>query len=97
MPFNDLTAMEDALKGRDVAAVIMETIPATYGLPMPHEGYLPKVKALCERYDALYIADEVQTGFMRTGEMWGITKYGVTPDVMVIGKELIVYAGTKTI
>lgn len=86
VPFNDLTAMEDALKGRDVAAVIMETIPATYGFPMPHEGYLPKVKALCERYDALYIADEVQTGFMRTGEMWGITKYGVTPDVMVIGK-----------
>lgn len=86
VPFNDLNAMEDALKGRDVAAVIMETIPATYGFPMPHEGYLPKVKALCERYDALYIADEVQTGFMRTGEMWGITKYGVTPDVMVIGK-----------
>ena len=78
--------MEDALKGRDVAAVIMETIPATYGFPMPHEGYLPSVKALCERYDALYIADEVQTGFMRTGDMWGITRYGVTPDIMVIGK-----------
>lgn len=86
VPFNDLTAMEDALKGRDVAAVIMETIPATYGFPMPHEGYLPAVKALCEKYDVLYIADEVQTGFMRTGEMWGITKYGVTPDIMVIGK-----------
>jgi len=86
VPFNDLTAMEDALKGRDVAAVIMETIPATYGFPMPNEGYLPAVKKLCERYDALYIADEVQTGFMRTGEMWGITKYGVTPDIMVIGK-----------
>ena len=86
VPFNDLTAMEDALKGRDIAAVIMETIPATYGFPMPHEGYLPAVKALCERYDALYIADEVQTGFMRTGELWGITKYGVTPDIMVIGK-----------
>ena len=38
VPFNDLTAMEDALKGRDVAAVIMETIPATYGFPMPKEG-----------------------------------------------------------
>lgn len=86
VPFNDLTAMEDALKGRDIAAVIMETIPATYGFPMPREGYLPAVKHLCERYDALYIADEVQTGFMRTGEMWGITKYGVTPDIMVIGK-----------
>ncbi|WP_337660218.1 class-III pyridoxal-phosphate-dependent aminotransferase [Anderseniella sp. Alg231-50] len=86
VPFNDLDAMEGALKGRDVAAVIMETIPATYGFPMPHEGYLPAVKQLCERYDALYIADEVQTGFMRTGSMWGITRYGVTPDIMVIGK-----------
>lgn len=86
VPFNDLDAMEDALRGRDVAAVIMETIPATYGFPMPHEGYLPAVKSLCERFDALYIADEVQTGLMRTGELWGITKYGVTPDIMVIGK-----------
>lgn len=86
VPFNDLTAMEDAMKGRDVAAVIMETIPATYGFPMPNEGYLPAVKSLCEKYDALYIADEVQTGLMRTGSLWGITKYGVTPDIMVIGK-----------
>ena len=86
VPFNDLNAMEDALKGRDVAAVIMETIPATYGFPMPHEGYLPTVKSLCEKYDALYIADEVQTGLMRTGEMWGCTRYGVVPDIMVTGK-----------
>ncbi len=86
VPFNDLEAIEDALRGRNVAAIIMETIPATYGFPMPHEGYLPAVKSLCERYDALYIADEVQTGLMRTGELWGITKYGVTPDIMVIGK-----------
>lgn len=84
--FNDLNAMEDALRGRDVAAVIMETIPATYGFPMPDVGYLPAVKALCERYDALYIADEVQTGLMRTGEMWGCMKYGVVPDIMVTGK-----------
>lgn len=84
--FNDLTAMEDALRGRDVAAVIMETIPATYGFPMPDEGYLPAVKELCKKYDALYIADEVQTGLMRTGEMWGCMKYGVVPDIMVTGK-----------
>jgi acetylornithine/succinyldiaminopimelate/putrescine aminotransferase len=88
VPFNDLDAMEDALRARDVAAVLMETIPATYGFPMPHEGYLPAVKRLCERYDALYIADEVQTGLMRTGEMWGITKYGVEPDLLVTGKAI---------
>ena len=88
VPFNDLNAMEDALRKRDVAAVIMETIPATYGFPMPREGYLPGVRKLTERYDALYIADEVQTGFMRTGAMWGISKYGVVPDIMVLGKAL---------
>ena len=88
VPFNDLAQMEDALRKRDVAAVILETIPATYGFPMPKEGYLPGVKKLCERYDALYIADEVQTGLMRTGVMWGCEKYGVEPDIMVIGKAI---------
>ena len=86
VPFNDLDAMEAALRGRDVAAVIMETIPATYGFPMPADGYLPAVKALCERYGAFYIADEVQTGLMRTGQMWAITGYGVTPDILVTAK-----------
>lgn len=86
VPFNDLDAMEDALRGRDVAAVIMETIPATYGFPLPAPGYLREVKRLCEEYDALYIADEVQTGLMRTGELWAITKEGISPDIMVSGK-----------
>ena len=52
VPFHNHQSMEDALRARDVAAVIMETIPATYGFPMPQEGYLPTVKKLCERYDA---------------------------------------------
>ncbi len=86
VPFNDLEAMQAALRGRDVAAVIMETIPATYGFPLPDPGYLEAVKKLCEEYDALYIADEVQTGLMRTGELWGITKHGIEPDILVTGK-----------
>ena len=86
VPFNDLAAMEAALRGRDVAAVIMETIPATYGFPLPAPGYLAGVKKLCERFGALYIADEVQTGLMRTGELWAISKHGVTPDILVSGK-----------
>jgi len=86
VPFNDLQAMEDVLRGRDVAAVIMETIPATYGFPLPEPGYLEGVRQLCTRYDALYIADEVQTGLMRTGELWGITKHGIEPDILVTGK-----------
>jgi len=86
VPFNDTDAMEAALRGRDVAAVIMETIPATYGFPLPAPGYLAGVKRLCERYGALYIADEVQTGLMRTGELWAISKHGVSPDILVSGK-----------
>jgi acetylornithine/succinyldiaminopimelate/putrescine aminotransferase len=86
VPFNDLDAMEGALRGDDAAAVIMETIPATYGFPLPEPGYLKAVKRLCERHGALYIADEVQTGLMRTGEMWGVAKAEIEPDIMVVGK-----------
>jgi acetylornithine/succinyldiaminopimelate/putrescine aminotransferase len=88
VPFGDIDAMDQALSGNDVAAVIMETIPATYGFPMPPPGYLNAVKDLAARSGALYIADEVQTGLMRTGEMWAITKYGVEPDIIVTGKGL---------
>lgn len=88
VPFGDVDAMDEALRGRDVAAVIMETIPATYGFPLPPPGYLEAVRDLCTRYDSLYIADEVQTGLMRTGEMWGIAKHGIDPDIMVTGKGL---------
>jgi acetylornithine/succinyldiaminopimelate/putrescine aminotransferase len=88
VPFNDIDAMEKALKGNDCAALIMETIPATYGFPMPKEGYLNACRDLCTKHGAMYIADEVQTGLMRTGEMWGWQAYGVQPDIMVTAKGL---------
>ena len=88
VPFGDVAAMEQVLAGGDVAAVIMETIPATYGFPLPPPGYLEAVKAATERHGTLYIADEVQTGLMRTGELWGITKHGIEPDILVTGKGL---------
>lgn len=88
VPYNDLEAMEKALQNEDVAAVIIETIPATYGFPMPEKGYLAAVKKLCEKYGSLYIADEVQTGLMRTGKLWGIEHYGVKPDILVTAKGL---------
>ncbi|MFZ0887890.1 MAG: aminotransferase class III-fold pyridoxal phosphate-dependent enzyme [Candidatus Binataceae bacterium] len=88
VPFNDLPAMEEALGGGDVAAVILETIPATLGFPMPAEGYLAGVKRLCERFGSLYIADEVQTGLGRCGRMWGVECFGVEPDILVTGKGL---------
>jgi len=88
VPFNDLDAMRAALAGNDVAAVLLETIPATYGFPLPAPGYLSGVKTLCEQYGAVFVADEVQTGLGRTGTMWAIEGYGVEPDILVTGKGL---------
>ena len=86
VPLNDLEAMEAALRSGDVAGVLMETIPATYGFPMPAPGYLKGVKQLCERFGTMFIADEVQTGLMRTGQMWAIYGYEVEPDILVTAK-----------
>lgn len=88
VPFNDISAMENALSREDVACVVIETVPATYGFLLPEEGYLKKVKELCERSGTLYVADEVQTGLMRSGKMWGIEHYGVEPDILVTAKGL---------
>ena len=88
VPFNDVDAMERALAAGDVAAVIMETIPATYGFPMPAPGYLKTVKELCERFGALYIADEVQTGLGRTVDFWCFEHHGFVPDILVTSKGL---------
>jgi putrescine aminotransferase len=88
VPFNDIAAMENALKGNDVAGLIMETIPATYGFPMPNPGYLDSCLALAHKHGTMYIADEVQTGLMRTGSMWGWQAYGIEPDIMVTAKGL---------
>lgn len=88
VPFNDLEAMAQALAGGDVAAVLMETIPATYGFPLPAPGYLDAVFALCQEHGALYVADEVQTGLGRTGPLWGVEKTNVVPDLLVTAKGL---------
>jgi acetylornithine/succinyldiaminopimelate/putrescine aminotransferase len=88
VPFNDLDAMEREIMKGDAACVIIESIPATYGFPMPKDGYLKSIKAMCEKVGTLFIADEVQTGLMRSGEMWCIDTYGVVPDMVVIGKGL---------
>jgi acetylornithine/succinyldiaminopimelate/putrescine aminotransferase len=88
VPFNDLDAMEREIMKGDAAAVILETIPATYGFPLPKPGYLKAIKEMCEKVGTLYIADEVQTGLMRSGEMWCVETYGVNPDILVTGKGL---------
>lgn len=86
VPLNDIDAMETELKKEDTACVLVETILATYGFPLPKEGYLKAVKKLCEKYGAFYVADEVQTGLMRTGRMWGIEHEGFVPDMIVTAK-----------
>ncbi|MBF0120081.1 MAG: aspartate aminotransferase family protein [Desulfobacterales bacterium] len=98
VPFNDIAALEEQLDG-EIAAVILETIPATVGMLIPDNNYLPEVKKLCQRNGSLYIADEVQTGLGRTGKLWGFEHYGVEPDIVVIGKGLSggIYPITATV
>ncbi|WP_395345019.1 aspartate aminotransferase family protein [Ningiella sp. W23] len=88
VPFNDISAMESLLRNGDIACVLMETIPATYGFPTPSQNYLQNVKELCIRYGAAYIADEVQTGLGRTGTLWGVEHFNVEPDILITGKAL---------
>ncbi|MEA3286508.1 MAG: aspartate aminotransferase family protein [Candidatus Marinimicrobia bacterium] len=87
VPFNKLDALEAALDDQ-VAAVILETIPATLGMVMPEPGYLERVRALCDQNGTLLIMDEVQTGLGRTGKLWAFEHAGITPDMVVIGKGL---------
>ncbi len=86
VPFNDLDALEEALKGSDVAAFLVEPLPATAGFLLPDDGYFPAVRKLCDDYGTLLIADEVQTGLGRSGSMWAIEKFGTQPDMLVTGK-----------
>ena len=87
VPFNDAEALAHALDS-DVAAVILETIPATLGMVMPEDGYLEKVRALCDTNGTLLIMDEIQSGLGRTGKLWAFEHAGITPDMVVIGKGL---------
>jgi acetylornithine/succinyldiaminopimelate/putrescine aminotransferase len=87
VPFNNVEALEETLD-EDTAAVLLETIPATYGMPIPDDDFFPRVRDLCDRKGILMIVDEVQAGLGRTGRLWGIEHFDVVPDIMVIGKGL---------
>jgi len=87
VPFGNISALRQAIDD-DTAAVIYETIPATFGMPIPPADFFPQVKSLCVDNRILLIIDEVQTGLGRTGKLWGIEHYDLVPDIMVIGKGL---------
>jgi acetylornithine/succinyldiaminopimelate/putrescine aminotransferase len=88
VPFGDLDAIAVALADGTVAAVLAEVIPATAGFPLPPDGYYPALRDLCDEHGTLLMADEVQTGLGRTGDVWAIDGFGAVPDVLVTGKGL---------
>lgn len=88
IPYNDLESLENALQDGDVAAFMVEPIQGEAGVIVPHEGYLKGVRALCNKYNVLFIADEVQTGLGRTGALICCDHENVKPDILVLGKAL---------
>lgn len=87
VPFNSTQAMEEAIDD-DTAAVILEAIPATLGMPIPQPGYFADTRRLCSERGAHLIVDEIQTGLGRTGKWWGYQHEGITPDAITVGKGL---------
>jgi ornithine--oxo-acid transaminase len=88
IPYNNLIALETALQNPNVAAFWVEPIQGEAGVFVPTDGYLAKAKALCEKHNVLFIADEVQTGIARTGKLLACDYEGVKPDILVLGKAL---------
>ncbi|RKW69473.1 aspartate aminotransferase family protein [Galactobacter caseinivorans] len=71
---------------KNIAAIILETVPGTAGIYAPPPGYLAGVRALADRYGIIYIADEVMAGFGRTGQWFAVENYDVTPDLLTFAK-----------
>ena len=89
IPYNDLTALENAFKANpNIAAFMFEPIQGEAGVVVPDENYIQGVRTLCDKYKVLMIADEVQTGLCRTGKMLACDYAGVKPDLVILGKAL---------
>jgi ornithine--oxo-acid transaminase len=88
IPYNDIKALEEALKDPDVAGFLVEPIQGEAGVFVPDEGYLKKSYELCKANNVLFIADEVQTGLARTGKMLACEHENVRPDILILGKAL---------
>ena len=88
IPYNNLDALEDELKDSNVCAFMVEPIQGEAGVVVPDEGYLAGVRSLCDKYNVLFIADEVQTGIARTGKMLATDYENARPDILILGKAL---------
>ncbi|MEO4004733.1 ornithine--oxo-acid transaminase [Flavobacterium sp. CAU 1735] len=89
IPYDDIAALENALKSnKNIAGFLVEPIQGEAGVYVPAEGYLAKAKELCEAHNALFIADEVQTGIARTGKLLAVQHENVQPDILILGKAL---------
>jgi acetylornithine/N-succinyldiaminopimelate aminotransferase len=87
VPFGDIKALEEVMDD-DVCGVLVEPIQGEGGVHVPPEGYLKDIKALCQKHDALFLLDEVQTGVCRTGKWFAWMHEGVKPDVMSTAKAI---------
>jgi ornithine--oxo-acid transaminase len=89
IPYDDIEALENVLKStKNIAGFLVEPIQGEAGVYVPTEGYLAKAKALCEQHNALFIADEVQTGIARTGKLLAVHHENVQPDILILGKAI---------
>ncbi len=88
IPYNNLDALEQELKDPNVCAFMVEPIQGEAGVVVPDDGYLAGVRSLCDNYNVLFIADEVQTGIARTGKMLATDYENARPDILILGKAL---------
>ena len=93
VPFGDADAVERQLEtckrvGIDIAAVLMEPIQGEAGAIVPPDDFWPRIRQATKHYGVLLIADEIQTGFGRTGKLWGVDHWNVVPDILAAAKSL---------
>lgn len=88
IPYNNVNALAEALKDKNVAGFLVEPIQGEAGIIVPDEGYIAKCFELCKKNNVLFMADEIQTGLGRTGKMLECEYENVRPDVLILGKAL---------
>jgi len=88
IPFNDTKALEQAFQDKNVAAFLFEPIQGEAGVVVPDDGYYKKIRSLCNEYNVLMVADEIQTGLGRTGYKTACEMENVKPDILILGKAL---------